>query len=138
VSGMTMMVWPSISQRTSTCRAMRLRICLRVWSIAFRLTVPSTPGWMSKLRRVSRAIARSTSRTGCWATTTEYLSSASRASGGGGSGTARTGAGMDAVERVSGWMWPSGCATGRVPHPAIAKASATPGANVANRMQNAR
>ena len=55
----------------STCREMRVRICFSVWSMAFRLMVPSTPGWMSKFTFVSRAIASSTSRTGWLATTTE-------------------------------------------------------------------
>jgi hypothetical protein len=32
-------------------------------------------------------------------------------------------------------MWPSGFATGRVPQPAIAKASTTHGAEAKNRMQ---
>jgi hypothetical protein len=71
VSGITVMVCPSLSQRRSTWRAMRVRIWRSVWSIAFRLMVPSMPGWMSKLMRVSRAIAISTSRTGWPATTTE-------------------------------------------------------------------
>ena len=71
MSGMTVIVCPSISQRMSTCFAMRLRICFSVWSIAFRLTEPSMPGWMSKFTFVSRAIAKRTSRTGWFATTTE-------------------------------------------------------------------
>jgi hypothetical protein len=137
-SGITVIVCPSISQRMSTCRAMRFRICFNVWSIALRLTVPSMPGWMSKFTRVSRAIASSTSRTGWLATTTEYLISVSRASGGGGIGTPRTTWGMGAVLRegsISAWMWPSGLAMGRVPQPPIASASAKHAAEAKNRMQ---
>ena len=65
------MVVPSLSQRMSTCLAMRVRIWRSVWSMALRFTVPSMPGWMSKFTFVSRAMASSTSRTGWFATTTE-------------------------------------------------------------------
>src|SRR5688572_24839838 len=119
---MTVMVLPSISQRMSTWREMRLRIWRSVWSIALRLMVPSMPGWMSKLTFVSRAIASSTSRTGWLVTTTEYLISGSRASGGGGSGAARTGWGIDddggGGRGASAVIWPSDFITGRVPQPA--------------------
>ena len=71
MSGITVMVWPSCSQRMSTWRAMRVRICLSVWSTALIVTAPSMPGLMSKLTFVSRAMASSTSRTGWFTTTTE-------------------------------------------------------------------
>ena len=54
---------------------------------------------------------------------------------GGGIGTIRTGCGIDALLRDSGWRCPSDFATGLAPQPATARPSANHGANALNHMQ---
>src|SRR5258705_132290 len=83
-------------------------------------------------------MVRTTARNGWLATTTEYLDCVSRASGGGGSGTVRTGAGICASARAAGGgasMWESDCAIGRGPQPAIARPAAMHAALLTKRIR---
>jgi hypothetical protein len=54
----------------STWRAMRVRSCGSVWSIAFSVTVPVMSEWMSTLSFASRARAKRSSCTRTLFTTT--------------------------------------------------------------------